>query len=373
MWAESFLHGQFVTGMRTTQQCESMKFFLKRFLIKRYSLREFVTAIDIGVTNLRRTENENDYLSKHTIPQIPPRSEALRTYYEQCAKFYTRAMYDKVVKQIKKENGYFISSHEGHLNCTIFGVGNFRDGQKRYRVTHTLGMDHFTCSCLFYETNGYPCRHIWAVMKSCCVRIIPNSLLLKQWSIHAKSEDENTEETQATDEHTVQCEMSRFGVLNLDATMMNFYASKSPIYFKTTKNEISRLTIIFKEGFEIHRDANNTHRTCTYRDNPNIIQDPIRVRTKGQGNTGPRRDARPTIPSDGIGYRQRACGKCGELGHNSRTCPNRGARLGRGRVENTSRQGVVRYIEPRDEFMELDTNVHYSTQESFGNDYNYHM
>ncbi|XP_062075931.1 protein FAR-RED ELONGATED HYPOCOTYL 3-like [Humulus lupulus] len=179
-WAETFLHGQFVAGMRTTQRCESMNFCLKRFLLKRNSLPEFVTAIDIGVTKLRHTESENDYLSKHTLPQIPPQSDALRTYYDPSVKFYTRAMYDKVVEQIKKKNGYFISSHEDHLNCTIFGVGNFRDGQTRYRVTRTLRTDHFTCSCLFYETNGYPCRHIWAVMKSCCVRIIPNSLLLKR-------------------------------------------------------------------------------------------------------------------------------------------------------------------------------------------------
>ncbi|XP_062103040.1 protein FAR1-RELATED SEQUENCE 5-like [Humulus lupulus] len=89
MWAETYLHGQFVAEMRTTQQCESMNFCFKKILLKRYTLREFITAIDLAVTKMRHIERQHDYMSKHTLPQLPDQTDALRIYYEQCSKFYT--------------------------------------------------------------------------------------------------------------------------------------------------------------------------------------------------------------------------------------------------------------------------------------------
>ncbi|XP_062100670.1 protein FAR1-RELATED SEQUENCE 1-like [Humulus lupulus] len=372
MWAETYLHGQFVAGMRTTQRCESMNFCLKKFLLKRYTLREFVTAIDIAVTKIRHIKRENDFTTKHTLPNLPS-SDALSIYYDQCEKFYTREMYYKVESEIKRENAYFISSYEDHANHTIFNVGNFRDGQTRYKVTRTLGTNHFECSCLFYETNGYPCRHIWAMMKSYCVRIIPNSLLLKRWSLHAKSHSKNMEISQPIQEESVHCEMSRFGALNSDVTMMNFYASKSPQYYNTAKEEIARLTAIFKEGIDIQGVSQGTSTRRSYRENPNIMQDPVRVRTNGQGNPGQRRDNEHGIPTDGSGFRQRACGACGALGHNSQTCPNRGRTTGRGRGANTSSVSIDRYTESGNEHAGGESDMPYSTQESFGNDYDDHV
>ncbi|XP_062114529.1 protein FAR-RED IMPAIRED RESPONSE 1-like [Humulus lupulus] len=104
MWAETYLHEQFVAGMRTTQRCESMNFCLKKFLLKRYTLREFVTAIDIAVTKIRHIERLNDFTTKHTLPNLPS-SDALSIYYDQCAKFYTREI--KVESEIKRENALF--------------------------------------------------------------------------------------------------------------------------------------------------------------------------------------------------------------------------------------------------------------------------
>ncbi|XP_062080262.1 protein FAR1-RELATED SEQUENCE 9-like [Humulus lupulus] len=124
MWAETYLHGQFVTRMRTTQHCELMNFRLKKFLLKRYTLHEFVTGIDIVVTKIWHIERENDFTMRHTLPNLPS-SDALSIYYDQCAKFYTREMYYKVELEIKRENAYFISSYEDHANHTIFNVGNF--------------------------------------------------------------------------------------------------------------------------------------------------------------------------------------------------------------------------------------------------------
>ncbi|KAM6556164.1 hypothetical protein CsatB_003183 [Cannabis sativa] len=102
-WAETYLRGSFIAGMRTTQRCESINSALKKFLEKNYCLREFVTTIDMTVSKLRHNETANDFKSRCTRPH-PPNPTCLTTYYNQCAAFYTRTMYHKVAEQLDLEN-----------------------------------------------------------------------------------------------------------------------------------------------------------------------------------------------------------------------------------------------------------------------------
>ena len=69
--------------MRTTQRCESMNSYLKKFLKANYPLHEFVQHIDLGVQKIRHGELEKDYISKHTSHQLPPSTDLLCPYYEQ--------------------------------------------------------------------------------------------------------------------------------------------------------------------------------------------------------------------------------------------------------------------------------------------------
>uniref|UniRef100_A0A803PK85 CCHC-type domain-containing protein n=1 Tax=Cannabis sativa TaxID=3483 RepID=A0A803PK85_CANSA len=195
------------------------------------------------------------------------------------------------------------------------------------------------------------------MMKICWVRIIPNSLLLKRWSIDAKTIDEDTELN--------PCEYARYGALNSDANMMNYYASQSTTHYNIAKEEIARLTTMFKEGFEIGESSCSAPAPRSYRDNPNIIQDPTRVRTKGTGNAQ-RRDGEPT---NGTGSRQRQCGLCCEMGHNSRTCPNRGTTPAWGRGRATTRHTLEQNTNSGNENVQGDTNMPYSTQGSFQSSY----
>uniref|UniRef100_A0A803PK84 Uncharacterized protein n=1 Tax=Cannabis sativa TaxID=3483 RepID=A0A803PK84_CANSA len=124
-------------------------------------------AIDQASSKIRYTEKVNDFDSRNTKPSGVQQSNALIVYYEQCAKFYTREMYFKVVEQIELENGYYTNGHEDHANRTIFNVCNFRD----------------------------------------------------------------------------------------DANMINYYASQSTTHYNIAKEEIARLTTMFKEGFEISESS----------------------------------------------------------------------------------------------------------------------
>ncbi|XP_060969048.1 protein FAR-RED IMPAIRED RESPONSE 1-like [Cannabis sativa] len=267
-WAETYLRGSFVAGMRTTQRCESINSALKKFLEKNYCLREFVTTIDMTVSKLRHNETANDFKSRCTRPH-PPNPTCLTTYYNQCAEFYTRTMYHKS----KKESG------------EIFTIGKFQHPDVQYRVHYCEGRQALHCSCLLYESQGYPCRHLWATMKRLNMRRIPNSLLMKRWSKSAKINLHLHFNPPAQPQQHIY-EMARFGSLSSLTYNFTFYAAKSEDSYNRAKEELERLTLMFKEEFDLN--SNHGRRDATtgrYRSNPNIIKDPEVVRTKGTGNT----------------------------------------------------------------------------------------
>ncbi|KAM6570958.1 hypothetical protein CsatA_015038 [Cannabis sativa] len=130
-WAETYLRGSFLAGMRTTQRCESINSALKFFLEKNDCLREFVTTIDMTVSKLRHNETANDFKSRCTRPH-PPNPTCLTTYYNQCAEFYTRTMYHKVAEQLDLENNYFVISQEQEGEWQIFTIGKFQHQDVQY-------------------------------------------------------------------------------------------------------------------------------------------------------------------------------------------------------------------------------------------------
>lgn len=64
---------------------------------------------------------------------------------------------------------------------------------------------------------------------------------------------------------------------------MNDYASKVESSYKIAKDEITRLTIMFKYAFHTNSFTVNTNQTTPdmFHTNPNNIKNPIVVRTQG--------------------------------------------------------------------------------------------
>ncbi|XP_060968280.1 protein FAR1-RELATED SEQUENCE 5-like [Cannabis sativa] len=236
-WAETYLRGSFVAGMRTTQRCESINSALKKFLEKNYCLREFVTTIDMTVSKLRHNETANDFKSRCTRPH-PPNPTCLTTYYNQCAEFYTRTMYHKVAEQLDLENNYFVLTQEQEGEWQIFTIGKFQHPDVQYRVHYCEG----------------------------------------RRALHSKSEDS----------------------------------------YNRAKEELERLTLMFKEEFDLNSNPEGeTPQPGRYRSNPNIIKDPEVVRTKGTGNT------REGPNGEQIPRNSRHCRICRSSDHDYRRCPNR--------------------------------------------------
>ncbi|KAF4365952.1 hypothetical protein F8388_019196 [Cannabis sativa] len=127
----------------------------------------------------------------------------------------------------------------------------------------------------------------------------------------------STQVGEHSSEHQKMTQLSRFGALNAYSNSMNFFASHSEATFQMAKMELEKLNTIFRASYEEGQNSQNSQPTTTYRDNPNIIQDPVRVRTKGMASTNSRKGT-----NDGVqGGRQ--CTLCGGRDHNKRTCMRR--------------------------------------------------
>ena len=120
-------------------------------------------------------------------------------------------------------------------------------------------------------------------MKHLDIRVILRSLLLKRWHKDAKTSfllpDLNIHKSYIERELV---EMSRYGSLNWDANLMNFYASKVKSSYLHSKEEMARLIATFKEEYE-NRSISNIDtepRSSEHRHNPNIIKDMVIVKLK---------------------------------------------------------------------------------------------
>ncbi|XP_062093560.1 protein FAR1-RELATED SEQUENCE 5-like [Humulus lupulus] len=321
-WVETYLRGKFVAGMRTNQRCESMNSSIKKFLHASYSLREFVTSIDVAMTKLRHIEREDDYNSRQSSPPIPGPKNALKTYHEQCAKLYTRNMYYKVADQIKAEHAYFVNNCEDNGESFSYSLSKFQHEDRVYNVHYHPQEETFTCHCLLFETDGYPCRHIWAVMKYRHMKIVPQSLLLKRWSKNAKA-DLPLELKQHSTEKQQLFEMARQASLTLDTKLLSYYASKSEQSYTKAKQEVATLTAMFKDAVPLESNIgdNDVERYQTYQENENITRDPTPCRTKGSAYERNNRDNVTIDMSDGAVKTKRKCSNCYSADHNRRTCP----------------------------------------------------
>ena len=64
---------------------------------------------------------------------------------------------------------------------------------------------------------------------------------------------------QPSDNQREVFEMSKYDSLNSDAQMMNYYASKVESSYKIAKEEIARLTAMFKDAFHANSSMTNTN------------------------------------------------------------------------------------------------------------------
>ncbi|XP_062094011.1 protein FAR1-RELATED SEQUENCE 9-like [Humulus lupulus] len=208
-------------------------------------------------------------------------------------------MYYKVADQIKAEHAYFVNNCEDNGESFSYSLSKFQHEDRVYNVHYHPQEETFTCHCLLFETDGYPCRHIWAVMKYRHMKIVPQSLLLKRWSKNAKA-DLPLELKQHSTEKQQLFEMARQASLALDTNLLSYYASKSEQSYTKAKQEVATLTAMFKDAVPLESNtvmpSNDAFDICASADAPPSRKKSSRKNlVEGSGEPS-RKRARPEDP-----------------------------------------------------------------------------
>ncbi|XP_062088715.1 protein FAR1-RELATED SEQUENCE 5-like [Humulus lupulus] len=242
-WAECFLRGHFFGGLRTTQRSESINSYLSHFLTSKLKLRDLVGQVDKAIQSIRHTEWEDEFISNHSTPQLP--SNILRQYYEQVASILTRNMYKKVEEQITSALAYSVDSTNVSIDFRFYSLTWFPKGLVRSRVRYHIVDGHINCTCMLFESDGIPCRHIFAVMKHLNIPCICESLYKDRWKKDAKNTIglKNLSHSRVPPD-VVVC--TRWGSLTSRFNAMGYYATKHNENFVEAMNEMSRMEQKFK-------------------------------------------------------------------------------------------------------------------------------
>lgn len=110
------MRGQFFAGMRSTQWCEKMNYFLSQYWTDKMQLLEFVRRFDLAIAYFHHSENKETHETEDTMPVLKTKITRIETHASQV---YTWRMFFMVRKHLVRQ-GLLIS--KGTID-----VGEVRD------------------------------------------------------------------------------------------------------------------------------------------------------------------------------------------------------------------------------------------------------
>ena len=306
-WAEAYLRGIFFAGQTSTQRSESLNAYLNRFLKVRQRLFEFVRQYDRGLARIREAEANDDFESEHSEPVL---TTALKCLEEKAAKTYTRKMFFKVRDQLKDETLFFVVDKIESITHRSYYLSRFTQPESRWIVQYYPGIYTFKCNCMKFESIGIPCSHTIAIMKYEHLKEFPPTIVMKRWTITAKSDYQTND---VSDTLSFPSVSRRYAGLMSMCSRMCYYASQSMSKSKEVRNMVHQETF----ALQAHHDsaaARGYDSAATGYDGSKEkfgVGDPKFVKTKG--NSGRVRK--------NISITPRRCSKCRGIGHTIRKCP----------------------------------------------------
>ncbi|KAL0008699.1 hypothetical protein SO802_010201 [Lithocarpus litseifolius] len=201
---------------------------------------------------------------------------------------------------------YYIDK-EGYRTYTL---SQYASPDSRWEVVYCQDDQSMKCSCLLFESYGYPCGHLFAIMKVEHLKQIPPSCIMNKWLKTAKSDLPCKLESQMSPDII---RMARFSALSASCSQMCYFGSRTTQGFEELKVEIARLTRRMEELYNSSKEAaKDGIRTASNKANLNV-RDPAIVKTKGDHGSTSNNHSRAKV---------RRCSSCNNVGHTRRTCPS---------------------------------------------------
>lgn len=164
---------------------------------------------------------------------------------------------------------------------------------RRYLVIRHEKYKVMYCCCLRFESIGYPCRHVFAVMKYANMRQIPAACIYKRWAIDAKEKAQEGKGSRPTDDNDETLNLNRVSYLNGFSNNVNRYAARNKEMYEKMRDHYAKILIDIREDEEVKEKTKNpkVKKSIGICD-PEIVQ--------GKGN---------------VKKPKRTCGKCHQPGN----------------------------------------------------------
>ena len=284
-----------------------MNAFLNRFLDRKTRLYELFQQVDRALSRIRHNEIGADFSSNYTEPIL---ITGLVEIEKHAATIFTREIFSMVQEELLNEQKYIVLYYIDKEGYRTYTLSQYTSSNSRWEVVYCQVDQSMKCSCLLFESYGYPCGHLFAIMKVEHLKHIPPTCIMTRWLKTAKSDLPCKLESQMSPDII---RMARFSALSASCSKMCYFGSRTTQGFKELKVEITRLTCCMEELYNSSKEAveDGIH-TASNKANLNVC-DPAIVKTKGDhGSTS----------SSHNHAKVRRCSSCKDVGHTRRTCPS---------------------------------------------------
>ncbi|KAK9941578.1 hypothetical protein M0R45_007280 [Rubus argutus] len=235
-WAEAFFKGHFFGGMSSMQRCQGIHRNLNNGVGKYDKLCEYIPRVDKSLRKMRNDVSKDDFNCEYSKPVIITH---MRSLEQQIADIFTHDIYLLIMHQIDWERKYIISRSKPHGDGKVFNLTQY-DLPHRHWTVNVSNM-RFMCSCKLFQSDGIPCAHIFSVMKAELIMKLPDSLVLKRWTVEANTHVGKPDRG---------LQMERYASLTSEINKICFRASMTEEGTKKMKGEIAKLAALAHDHSE---------------------------------------------------------------------------------------------------------------------------
>ncbi|KAJ8636575.1 hypothetical protein MRB53_010842 [Persea americana] len=178
-WVPAYLKHVFFAGISAEKQSQSMELFFEKYVSKNTTLLEFVLQFERYLAHRRHEEQKADLETQRSQPTL----KTLFVLEKHIREIYTPTIFKKFQDELWKSTVYKLNCVEDNGEVRKYEVEKGDHKSKRTHVGHLeITRKKANCSCLRFEFEGIPCRHVLSVLRHAGVWYLPDHYILKRWA-----------------------------------------------------------------------------------------------------------------------------------------------------------------------------------------------
>ncbi|XP_057723552.1 protein FAR-RED ELONGATED HYPOCOTYL 3-like [Arachis stenosperma] len=187
MWASPYLRDKFCAGYRTTSRCEGINAHVNKFSKSTHTIYELVQSLEMVAREYRYRELQLQFQSINSVPIM---TTYLTSIERHAATIYTREMFRNVKKEIERVGTLNQINKRRILTTMVYTIEEYENPNVQITTSYGRSTRKVSCQCNLWSKHGYPCKHMFFVLKAGHLKKIPDTLILRRWRADAKTPEQ---------------------------------------------------------------------------------------------------------------------------------------------------------------------------------------